>query len=141
MQQPAAPLAPMLKYCPLTDLWSILQVMGVLVHAKAARTAALVLVAVYAVVACSTPPHRTAAERAADADTADRVRATLLSDPNIFARHIDIDVDRGVVYLGGYVWENEDFQTARRDAASVAGVKSVVSDMQLDRGGIAGTGR
>jgi osmotically-inducible protein OsmY len=115
--------------------------MGVLVHAKAARTAALVLVALYGVVACATSPHRTAAERAADADTADRVRATLLSDPNIFARHIDIDVDRGVVYLGGYVWENEDFQTARRDAASVAGVKSVVSDMQLDRGGIAGTGR
>ena len=41
----------------------------------------------------------------------------------------------------GYVWENEDFQTARRDAASVSGVKKVVTDMELLRGGVSGTSR
>jgi osmotically-inducible protein OsmY len=94
-----------------------------------------------AVIACSTTPPRTAAQRAADADTADRVQAALLADPNIYARHIDVSVNRGVVHLGGYVWEDEDFRTARLDAASVPGATTVVTDMELMRGGFAGTGR
>lgn len=53
--------------------------------------------------------------------------------------HIDVAVDRGVVHLGGYVWEDDDFQTARRDAASVPGVKTVITQMELMRGGLAGT--
>jgi osmotically-inducible protein OsmY len=77
----------------------------------------------------------------ADADTAGRVQAALLADPNIYARHIDIQVNRGVAHLGGFVWDAEDFQTARRDAAAVAGVTKVVMDMELVRGGMAGTGR
>ncbi len=77
----------------------------------------------------------------ADADIADRVQAALLADPNIYARHIDVEVDRGVVHLGGYVWEDENFRTARRDAAPVPGAKSVVTEMELVRGGLAGTSR
>jgi osmotically-inducible protein OsmY len=97
--------------------------------------------AAYGVVACSTAPPRTTAERVADADITDRVQAALLADPNIYARHIDVAVDRGVVHLGGYVWEDNDFQTARRDAASVPGVKKVITQMELMRGGVAGTSR
>jgi len=94
-----------------------------------------------AVIGCSSMPHRTPAQRAADVDLADRVQAALLADPNIYARHIDVSVNRGVVHLGGYVWEDEDFRTARLDAASVPGATSVVTDMELMRGGLAGTGR
>jgi osmotically-inducible protein OsmY len=101
----------------------------------------MVLVAACAVAACSTTPLRTTAEKLADADIAGRVQAVLLADPDIYARHIDIAVNRGVVHLGGYVWENDDFQTARRDAASVPGVKTVVAQMELMRGGLAGTSR
>jgi osmotically-inducible protein OsmY len=100
-----------------------------------------VLVLACTVVACSTMPPRTPAQRVVDADTADRVQAALLADPEIYARHIDVRVDRGVVHLSGYVWEAEDFQAARRDAASVPGANAVVSDMDLVRGGLAGTGR
>jgi osmotically-inducible protein OsmY len=89
--------------------------------------------------ACAMAPRRTPDERIADADVASRVQATLLSDPNIYARHIDIAVVRGVVHLGGYVWEPEDFQTARRDAASVPGVTAVDTEMELMRGGLAGS--
>src|ERR1700733_577208 len=103
-------------------------------------TVTMVLIAC-ALTACSTTPRRTAEERVADADTAGRVQAALLADPDIYARHIDVAVDRGVVHLGGYVWENDDFQTARRDAASVPGVKTVVAQMELMRGGLAGTSR
>ena len=37
---------------------------------------------------------------AADSQIADEVKATLAADPDIYARHIDIAVDRGVVQLG-----------------------------------------
>jgi osmotically-inducible protein OsmY len=94
-----------------------------------------------AIVACSSAPPRSDLERAADTETADRVQAALLADPYIYARHIDIAVNRGVVHLGGYVWENEDFQRARSDAAAVPGVGSVLTEMELMRGGIGGSGR
>jgi hypothetical protein len=102
---------------------------------------AVIVLIVVGMVACSTPPRRTAAERVADADTAGRVQAALLADPDIYARHIDVRVVRGVVHLGGYVWEAEDFRTARNDAASVPGAHAVVTEMELVRGGLAGTGR
>jgi osmotically-inducible protein OsmY len=101
----------------------------------------LVVLAACTLAGCSTAPARTASERAADRDIANRVQAALLADPNIYARHIDVEVDRGVVHLGGYVWEVDDFATARRDAASVPGTTAVVTDMELMRGGMAGTGR
>ena len=36
----------------------------------------------------------------ADADTGARVQATLLADQNMYAWHIDVEVDRGMVHLG-----------------------------------------
>ena len=110
-------------------------------HANRRLPAVVALAAACSVVACSTTPRRTAGERAADAEIATRVEAALLADPNIYARHIDVAVDRGVVHLGGYVWEDEDFQLARNDAASVPGVKIVDTQMELMRGGVAGSSR
>jgi osmotically-inducible protein OsmY len=110
-------------------------------YQKLRLSTGVLLLAACAFVGCATTPPRTAAERAADAAIAGRVQAVLLADPNIYARHIDVAVNRGVVDLGGFVWENEDFATARRDAASVPGVTTVVTDMDLMRGGLAGAGR
>jgi len=95
-------------------------------------TATVALEATCGLIGCTTAPHKTAAEW---------VEAALLADPNIYARHTDIEVDRGMVHLGGFVWDNDDFRIARRDAASVAGVTEIVTDMELDRGGIAGIGK
>jgi len=103
--------------------------------------AVVALVAACGVVACSTAPRRTEAERAADADTTARVEAALTEDPNLYARHIDVRVDRGVVHLGGFVWSDEDFRLARHDAASVPGVRSVETEMELMRGGTSGSSR
>ncbi|HEY1726434.1 MAG TPA: BON domain-containing protein [Steroidobacteraceae bacterium] len=83
---------------------------------------------------------RTAAQRQADASIADQVQHVLTADPNIYARHIDVAVRNGVVDLTGYVWETDDYRTARRDAASVAGVIKVDNDLELMRGGRAGAG-
>jgi osmotically-inducible protein OsmY len=103
--------------------------------------ATLALVIVYAVIACSTPARRTQAEQIADAALAAQVQAALLADPNIYARHIDVAVDRGVVVLGGYVWTNQEFVLARNDAAAIPGVKAVDTNMELMRGGVSGTSR
>jgi osmotically-inducible protein OsmY len=91
--------------------------------------------------ACSTSPAKSDAQRAADAASAAQVEAALDADPRIFARHIDIKVDRGVVHLGGYVWSDDEFLFAKNDAAAVPGVTTVVNQMELIRGGTSGTSR
>ena len=90
-------------------------------------------------VACSMPPRRTEAERTADTSIAAQVEAALAADPYIYARHIEVAVDRGVVHLGGFVFSSEDYRLARRDAASIPGVKAVSTQMELMRGGVSGT--
>jgi osmotically-inducible protein OsmY len=90
---------------------------------------------------CSTSLPRTQEEEAADAVMAAKVESALLADQMIYARHIDVSVNRGTVHLGGYVWSSEDFQQAKKDAAAIPGVTSVANEMELMRGGIAGTSR
>jgi osmotically-inducible protein OsmY len=106
-----------------------------------ALPAMLALIAASGVTACSTLPSRTPTEKSADAAIAAEVKSVLLADPNIYARHIDVTVDRGVVELGGFVWTNQEYLLARNDAASVPGVRSVNTQMDLLRGGLGGTGK
>jgi hyperosmotically inducible protein len=87
---------------------------------------------------CAGTPARSAAQRAADADLTERVAAALGADPSLFARHIDVSADDGVVYLEGYVWSPEDLYTARHLAAAVPGVTAVNSQLELLRGGSKG---
>ena len=105
------------------------------------QLALIVLMSACGVLACSTTPRRSEAERSADAAIAAHVESVLLGDPNIYARHIDVTVDRGVVQLGGFVWTNQEYLLARNDAAAVAGVVAVHAQMDLVRGGISGTSR
>jgi osmotically-inducible protein OsmY len=93
------------------------------------------------VTACATSAPRTATERALDSETAARVEARLDADPRIYARHIDVRVDRGDVHLSGFVWSSEELLFAQADAAAVAGVKGVADEMELMRGGNGGSSR
>ena len=93
-----------------------------------------------AAAACTTTSDRSPERRLADAGIADAVQSALLSDPNIYARHIDVRADSGVVHLSGYVWDISDFSEARKVAASVPGVSKVVNEMELERGGRSGGG-
>ena len=97
--------------------------------------AGLAIAATLGAVACSTMSHRTAAERQTDNEIAARVASALNADPSIYARHIDVRTYNGVVHLGGYVWNNSDLVTAQEIAATVPGVRQVVDDMELERGG------
>jgi BON domain len=108
---------------------------------RGAPPTVLALIAVCAAAACSTLPSRTPTERSADAALAAEVESVLRADPNIYARHIDVSVDRGVVELGGFVWTNQEYLLARSDAAAVPGVRAVNTQMDLLRGGISGTSK
>lgn len=99
-------------------------------------THAAVAIAVLVASACASTPHRTAAERQADKEIAAQVSSALSADPQIFARHIDVWAERGVVHLGGYVWTDTDLSRAKDIAGSVPGVKRVIDDLQLERDGI-----
>jgi len=96
--------------------------------------------ALLAALGCTTTP-RTPEERAVDADIAERVGAALGTDSRIYARHVDVNVDRGVVHLGGYIWSDSELRFAKADAAAVPGVLGVSDEIELMRGGISGTSR
>lgn len=93
------------------------------------------------VAGCVSVVPRSAAERAIDSETAARVEAKLDSDPRLYARHIDVRVERGDVHLGGFVWSTQELLFAQADAATVPGVTSVADEMELMRGGIGGSSR
>jgi osmotically-inducible protein OsmY len=84
--------------------------------------------------ACASTP-KTEQQEHADQVTAERVEAALNSDRSLFAKHINVRADNGVVRLSGYVWEASDFEEATSIAAAVPGVVRVVNDLELNRNG------
>ena len=95
-----------------------------------------VLVAVLCgVAACVSGPPRTDAQRQADKAMADRVEAALNADRSLYAKHISVDANNGVVRLTGYVWETPDFEEAVYVASNVPGVTKVVNELELNRNG------
>ncbi len=100
------------------------------------RPVVAIAMAVVAAHCAGTP--RSAAERDADHQLAAQVERALSQDPRIYARHIEVDSERGVVHLSGYVWSAEELYEARRVAAQVAGVHTVVDELELMVGGRTG---
>jgi osmotically-inducible protein OsmY len=101
----------------------------------------ILVVGSFAVAACVSSPPRSPEEQAEDAYTAAQVEAALTADQRIYARHIDVRVDRGAVHLGGFVWSSEELLFAKNDAAAIPGVTGVADEMELLRGGVSGTSR
>lgn len=85
--------------------------------------------------ACASTPPRDAATRAADERIAAAVLHALEQDQRIFARHIDVDVNRQVVTLSGFVFESADLFEATRVASQVPGVTAVNDEIELNVGG------
>ncbi len=86
--------------------------------------------------ACAMGPRKSEAQLQADRETVDRVQYALNSDKVLYARHITIGADGGIVDLGGYVWTQPELEEAIRVAESVPGVTKVVDRMQIDRGAV-----
>ncbi|MGN6453908.1 MAG: BON domain-containing protein [Steroidobacteraceae bacterium] len=87
------------------------------------------------VAACASGSPKTDAQVHADQVMAERVEAALMADRSLFAKHISVQADSGVVHLSGYVWESTDFEEATYIASSVPGVVRVVNDLELNRNG------
>jgi osmotically-inducible protein OsmY len=97
---------------------------------------ALAAVVVCGAVACAAGPRKTEAERQADAETANHVQLALNADNMLYARHITVRADSGVVNLGGYVWTQPELEEAIHVAGLVQGVTKVVDKMEIDRGAV-----
>ncbi|MDE2259308.1 MAG: BON domain-containing protein [Betaproteobacteria bacterium] len=98
----------------------------------------LLLALVASIASCATKPPRNSSEIKADKAIELAVTQQLDDDQNIYARHIEVDVYRGVVTLSGFVFEANDLFEAAQVAARVPGVISVSNQMQLEvfgRGG------
>jgi osmotically-inducible protein OsmY len=89
------------------------------------------LIGAAACVTTKSPEHESQ-----DRTTENAVRSALEADSHIYTDHIKIHVDKGVVHLSGYVWNDFDMYTAQQDALSVDGVRRVVNDMELELEGI-----
>jgi osmotically-inducible protein OsmY len=100
-----------------------------------------VLAATVLAVACSSTPPRSPAQTGADEAVANRVYSALNADPTYFYRHVDVRVDNGIVDLRGYVWNAEAIYRARQIARDVPGVRQVVTNLELQIGGLGGHGR
>jgi osmotically-inducible protein OsmY len=87
------------------------------------------------VAACASGPAKTDAQRAADKETTERVEAALGADRRLYARHINVHVDNGVVWLTGYVWDRPDYDQATLITQNVPGVARVVNDLEFQQNG------
>jgi osmotically-inducible protein OsmY len=82
------------------------------------------------------PPNMSAAAYAkADLDLAEKVQTALQSDPYINDTHIEVSVDRGTVYLRGFVMGAWDLLDAIRIAHRVAGGNRVIDELSIIVGG------
>jgi osmotically-inducible protein OsmY len=70
-----------------------------------------------------------------DAELQVRVQQALHADRYFYDGHVDVAVDRGVVYLRGLVFSDWDLRDAKRIAAKAAGDRRVVDDLTLVEGG------
>ena len=76
---------------------------------------------------CSKTPARTDAQIASD------VQSKFYGDPAIESRQIQVQASGGVVTLSGNVSSDSERAAAASDAATVAGVRTVVNNLQIQQ--------
>lgn len=87
------------------------------------------------VAACASGPRKSDAQRQTDKETAERVETALGADKALYAKHIFVSADNGVVHLTGYIWDPSDSELASVIAERVPGVTKVVNELELNRNG------
>jgi hyperosmotically inducible protein len=78
-----------------------------------------------------TAGDRQAGEYIDDNSLAGRVKMALMGDPLVQSLKVDVEVNRGVVSLGGYVDTNEERAAAVAVAQKVDGVVKVVDNLTV----------
>jgi hyperosmotically inducible protein len=91
--------------------------------------------AMLGMVGCTaTRTQRSAGEQIDDATLLTKVKAALVADPVTEAHEINVDVNRGVVKLGGFVDTAKEKEKAGQVARNVGGVQSVQNDLAVKGG-------
>ncbi|MGB9106109.1 MAG: BON domain-containing protein [Terriglobales bacterium] len=72
-----------------------------------------------------------------DAQIANQVQSKITADSNIQNKQIGVQSANGVVTLSGTVASDLERSAAANDAAQVAGVKTVVNDLQVSQSAMA----
>lgn len=98
----------------------------------------MALVLTVMISACATNPARTSSELEADKKLEIAVTQQLANDPNVFAPHIQVSVNRGVVTLSGMVFDGNEIFEAGRVAQLVPGVVSVRNQIEMHISGRGG---
>jgi hyperosmotically inducible periplasmic protein len=93
--------------------------------------ATLVMLACSAVPSSRSSPPRSPEEQAADEAITTRVKAALRSSPDIYTEHIDVDTDRNVVHLSGWVYSDKASRAATAISATVPGVRWVDNELDI----------
>ena len=82
---------------------------------------------------CAATTGKTAGENVDDATVTSAVKSQLVMDKAANLTRIDVDTNRGVVYLNGTVESSEQKQRAKELAERVKGVTKVVNNLQVAR--------
>ena len=77
------------------------------------------------------PHDRTAGEYVDDKLLVTKVKSAIAEDPVAHALKIDVEVDHGVVSLGGHVDSKSERNAALAAAAGVEGVKEVIDNLEV----------
>ena len=86
--------------------------------------------------ACISGPPQTPEQRQSNKELVESVQSALASDQTLYARHITVRADGGVVTLGGYVWTTQELAEVPDIVRSVPGVTNVVNRIEVDRGSV-----
>lgn len=80
----------------------------------------------------ATQKNRTVGETLDDQGTSTSIKTQLLADPDVSGLAINVDVERGVATLRGYVKTQREINRAIEIARTTKGVKRVDSRLVLD---------
>jgi hyperosmotically inducible periplasmic protein len=104
---------------------------------KAALVAAMVAIgSLSALTACqSTGSRESTAEYMDDATITTKVKAALAKDPDVKAYQVNVETQKGVVQLSGFVDNEAAVRRAAQVAQGVSGVRSVKNDVRVKPAG------
>ena len=95
------------------------------------RIAPAAAIAVLLGACASTPSHKSTGEYVDDAAIGAKVKSALISSSETKARDIDVNVNKGVVQLSGFVDNANEVAAAQRIASNVAGVQRVDNRLSI----------
>jgi hyperosmotically inducible periplasmic protein len=93
----------------------------------------LALLLAFSLAGCAATTGKTAGQNVDDATVTSAVKSQLVMDKAANLTRVDVDTNRGVVYLNGTVESSEQKQRAEELAERVKGVNKVVNNLQVAR--------